>query len=94
MEKKPFKDFFIDYVKSNAKELVRFTIVATIIFLVVTIVLGYLLVGMLKMDLFVSGAVISIIVALTIIYIDEKKFHAHKRMVENHREMARRLLGR
>ena len=91
---KPFKVFFKDYLKSNAKELARFMIVATIVFLVMVTILGYLLVKILGIDTFVSGMIISIITALTIIFIDEKKFHAHQRMVENHRQMARRLLGK
>ena len=92
MVEKPFKDFFKDYLISNGKELIKFTIVGTIVFLVMTMILAYLFVIIIGLDIFVSTVIIVIIVSLTIIYIDEKRIHAHKKILKNNIEMVRRLL--
>ncbi len=92
MIKKPFKDFFKDYLTSNIKEWIRFAIVGTIVFLLMTIFLAYLFVRILELNNFVSTILIIIIVSLTIIYIDEKRIHAHKKILKNNIELVRRLL--
>lgn len=92
--KKPFKDFLKDYLISNIKESAKFAIVGTIVFLVMVIPLAHLLVIILKMETYVSVVIMSIITSVTIIYIDEKKIHAYKKILDNNREMAMRLLKR
>ncbi len=91
VDEKPFKEFFKDYLIYNAKELIKFSIIGGIIFLVMTMILAYLLVKIFYIDIFVSAVIISIIVSVTIIYIDEKKIHANKKILEKNREMVKRL---
>ena len=74
------------------KESMKFALIGVILFLVVGTSIAYILLEIIGMDVEMTGILTGIITAVLIVVIDDKKIHAHYKIVECNRRIFRKIL--
>ena len=74
------------------KESMKFALIGVTLFLVVGMSIAYILLEIIGMDVEVTGILTGIITAVLIVVIDDKKIHAHNKIVECNRRIFRKIL--
>lgn len=86
------KDGIKDYLIILLKEFAKFALLGIISLLSITLLLGYLLVYILKIDINISGVILGIINAITIFIIDDKKIHSVSKINDAHIKIFNRII--
>jgi len=69
-----------DWLFKILKYSMLFAIMVTIVFLIISIAAYYVLYNCVGMDIEISALIACVISAITIVVLDHKKFHFHKKM--------------
>ena len=93
-EMETVKDCVKDYLIILFKESAKFALLGIVSLLSMTLLLGYLLVEILKIDINISGVIIGIITAITIFIIDNKKIHSFDKINDAHVKLFKRIIKR
>ena len=74
------------------KESMKFALIGVTLFLVVGMSIAYILLEIIGMDIEMTGILTGIITAVLIVVVDDKKIHAHNKIVECNRRIFRKIL--
>lgn len=74
------------------KESVKFAFVAIIVFFVVGTLLLYLFMKFTSLDMEMVAFLVGVVVAILIVFIDEKKIHTNDTMVKCNKRILRKVL--
>ena len=73
-------------------ESMKFALIGVILFLVVGMSIAYILLEIIGMSIEMTGILTGIITAILIVVVDDKKIHAHAKILESNRRIFRKIL--
>ena len=73
-------------------ESMKFALIGVILFLVVGMSMAYILLEIIGMSIEMTGILTGIITAILIVVVDDKKIHAHAKILESNRRIFRKIL--
>lgn len=74
------------------KESMKFAVIGVILFLVVGTSVAYILLEIIGMNVEATGILTGIITAILIVIVDDKKIHAHHKILECNRRIFMKIL--
>ncbi len=81
------------YIVIIIKESLKLALVAAALFFIVGISLGYILMVYLKIDMNIVTTLIAIIVSLSVVIVDDKRFHTYDKIIECNGKIVKKVVN-